>query len=164
MTLPIANAPCSWGVDDPNNPHLPPYATVLQEASAAGYRSIELGPWGYLPTQSEALCAALEQHRLSLVAGTIFDDLVSEANIERLLALTHRICRNLSRAPRAEPTEGDRAAPPFLVIIDFGNPQRARFAGRSDLAPRLSQAEWQRMIGHITRISELAWREYGVRR
>ncbi|HGM7962964.1 TPA: TIM barrel protein, partial [Serratia marcescens] len=96
-------------------------------------------------------------------AGTIFDDLVSEANIERLLALTHRICRNLSRAPRAEPTEGDRAAPPFLVIIDFGNPQRARFAGRSDLAPRLSQAEWQRMIGHITRISELAWREYGVR-
>lgn len=62
MTLPIANAPCSWGVDDPNNPHLPLYATVLQEASAAGYRSIELGPWGYLPTQSEALCAALEQH------------------------------------------------------------------------------------------------------
>lgn len=141
MTLPIANAPCSWGVDDPNNPHLPLYATVLQEASAAGYRSIELGPWGYLPTQSEALCAALEQHHLSLVAGTIFDDLVSEANIERLLALTHRICRNLSRAPRAEPTEGDRAAPPFLVIIDFGNPQRARFAGRSDLAPRLSQGE-----------------------
>ncbi|WP_228297213.1 hypothetical protein, partial [Klebsiella pneumoniae] len=23
MTHPIANAPCSWGVDDPKNPNLP---------------------------------------------------------------------------------------------------------------------------------------------
>ncbi|MGK2325722.1 AP endonuclease, partial [Klebsiella pneumoniae] len=50
MTHPIANAPCSWGVDDPKNPNLPAWATVLKEAAQAGYRSIELGPWGYLPT------------------------------------------------------------------------------------------------------------------
>ncbi|HFT4245924.1 TPA: AP endonuclease, partial [Klebsiella pneumoniae] len=50
MIHPIANAPCSWGVDDPKNPNLPAWATVLKEAAQAGYRSIELGPWGYLPT------------------------------------------------------------------------------------------------------------------
>ncbi|HHN5926349.1 TPA: Gfo/Idh/MocA family protein [Klebsiella pneumoniae] len=71
MIHPIANAPCSWGVDDPKNPNLPAWATVLKEAAQAGYRSIELGPWGYLPTDPASLRAALEQHQLSLVAGTI---------------------------------------------------------------------------------------------
>lgn len=163
MTLPIANAPCSWGVDDPKNPYLPPYATVLQEASAAGYHSIELGPWGYLPTDAAILSAELRQHQLSLVAGTIFDDLVSERNFAHIQALTHNICRNLSQAPKAQPLSEGSFSPPYLVIIDFGNPQRARFAGQSSQAPRLNQADWNRMIGHIKTVSEIAWQEYGVR-
>ncbi|CAI2401020.1 Inosose dehydratase [Serratia ficaria] len=162
MNLPIANAPCSWGVDDPKNPYLPPYAKVLQEAAAAGYRSIGLGPWGYLPTETAALSAALRRQGLSLVAGTIFDDLVSEENFASILALTHNICRNLSQAPQARGAAGENT-PPYLVIIDFGDPQRARFAGQPALAPRLSAADWQRMIGHIKRISDIARREYGVR-
>lgn len=163
MSLPIANAPCSWGVDDTKNPHLPPYTKVLQEASTAGYRSIELGPWGYLPTDAAILSAELQRHGLSLVAGTIFDDLVSEQNFSKLLELTHNICRNLSQAPKAQPINAGHFSPPYLVIIDFGNPQRAKFAGQSSLAPRLPQADWQRMIGHIMTLSEIAWQEYGVR-
>ncbi|SUB18824.1 Uncharacterised protein [Pantoea agglomerans] len=46
MTFHIANAPCSWGVDDPANPWLPPWQKVLTEAAQAGYPSIELGPLG----------------------------------------------------------------------------------------------------------------------
>lgn len=163
MTLPIANAPCSWGVDDPKNPDLPPYTKVLQEASAAGYHSIELGPWSYLPTDAATLTAELQRHSLSLVGGTIFDDLVSEHNFEHILALTHNICRNLSQAPQAQPICEGHFSPPYLVIIDFGNPQRARFAGQSMQAPRLDTADWNRMIGHIIAVSEIAWREYGVR-
>ncbi len=106
MIHPIANAPCSWGVDDPKNPNLPAWATVLKEAAQAGYRSIELGPWGYLPTDPASLRAALEQHQLSLVAGTIFDDLVSEAHFPTLVVLTHQICRNLSQVAAAEPIPG----------------------------------------------------------
>ncbi len=163
MSLPIANAPCSWGVDDPKNPHLPPYTKVLQEASAAGYRSIELGPWGYLPTDTDILSAELHRHGLSLVAGTIFDDLVSEQNFSYLLELTHNICRNLSQTARAQSINAGNFSPPYLVIIDFGNPQRAKFAGQSLLAPRLTQADWQRMIGHIMTLGKIAWQEYGVR-
>ncbi len=159
MTYPIANAPCSWGVDDPKNPDLPAWATVLKEAAQAGYRSIELGPWGYLPTDPSSLRAALEQHQLSLVAGTIFDDLVSEDHYPTLVALTHQICRNLSQVPAAEPTPGHPVQPPYLVIIDFGNPERARFAGRGALAPRLDDKDWQRMMAHITALSTLACQE-----
>lgn len=163
MIHPIANAPCSWGVDDPKNPNLPAWATVLKEAAQAGYRSIELGPWGYLPTDPASLRAALEQHQLSLVAGTIFDDLVSEAHFPTLVALTHQICRNLSQVAAAEPIPGRPFQPPYLVIIDFGNPERARFAGRGALAPRLNDKDWQRMMEHIIALSTLAWQEYGVR-
>ncbi len=163
MIHPIANAPCSWGVDDPKNPNLPAWATVLKEAAQAGYRSIELGPWGYLPTDPASLRAALEQHQLSLVAGTIFDDLVSEAHFPTLVALTHQICRNLSQVAAAEPIPGRPFQPPYLVIIDFGNPERARFAGRCALAPRLNDKDWQRMMEHIIALSTLAWQEYGVR-
>lgn len=163
MTLPIANAPCSWGVDDPANPFLPAWQKVLQEAAQAGYSSIELGPWGYLPVQADALTAALNQHQLSLVAGTLFDDLVSEANFPAMVTLTHAICRNLNAAPRAEKTPGDKASPPYLVIIDFGHPARAALAGQPTKAPRLSPAEWQTMMRHITTLSEIAWQEYGVR-
>lgn len=163
MIHPIANAPCSWGVDDPKNPNLPAWATVLKEAAQAGYRSIELGPWGYLPSDPASLRAALEQHQLSLVAGTIFDDLVSEAHFPTLVALTHQICRNLSQVAAAEPIPGRPFQPPYLVIIDFGNPERARFAGRGALAPRLNDKDWQRMMEHIIALSTLAWQEYGVR-
>ncbi|HAB75265.1 MAG TPA: AP endonuclease, partial [Pantoea sp.] len=137
MTIHIANAPCSWGVDNPDNPFLPPWQTVLREAAQAGYRSIELGPWRYLPSDPDELSRALNQHGLSIVAATLFDDLVSEANFQAMVDLTHKLCRNLSRIPTAEKTHGDNAPAPYLVIIDFGNPERARLAGQSERAPRL---------------------------
>ncbi|WP_312241243.1 TIM barrel protein [Pantoea sp.] len=163
MTIHIANAPCSWGVDDPDNPYLPPWEKVLQEAAQAGYKSIELGPWRYLPTDAQRLAAALKQYDLSLVAATIFDDLVSEANFANMVELTHNLCRNLSAVPTASKTHGDNFPAPYLVIIDFGNAERARYAGNAAKSPRLPEAEWRRMMQHITTLSRIAWEEYRVR-
>jgi len=157
----IANAPCSWGVDDPNNPYLPPYEKVLSEAREAGYRSIELGPWRYLPTEPALLKQALASYGLSLVAGTLFDDLVSEANFPAMVALTHAVCSNLRQAPIA--TDEGAVPPPYLVIIDFGDADRARCAGQSARAKRLPEAGWQRMIGHIRELCRIASQDYGVR-
>lgn len=163
MSLHIANAPCSWGVDDPKNPNLPPYEKVLKEASLAGYKSIEMGPWTYLPTDPEKLTAELHRYGLSIVAGTIFDDLVSEDNFARMIELTHNLCRNLASITTAEKVHGNNYPAPYLVIIDFGDPERARYAGHSEKSPRLSEENWQRMIAHITEISHIAWHEYQVR-
>ena len=163
MTIHIANAPCSWGVDDPNNPHLPPWDKVLNEAHQAGYKSIELGPWSYLPTNTKVLSDELNQRDLSIVAGTIFDDLVSEDNFANILELTHNICRNLSQIPTSERLLGSNYPAPYLVIIDFGHSERARYAGNSNKAPRMNSHDWDRMMQHIKEISRLAWQEYGVR-
>lgn len=163
MSYKIANAPCSWGVDDPKNPYLPKWERVLDEAHKAGYKSIELGPYSYLPTDPTVLTKALNAQSLSIVAGTIFDDLVSEQHFPYIIELTHNICSLISKVPQAEKNSGMKFSPPYLVIIDFGNPERAKMAGQVKKSPRLSDKDWRLMMDHIKHISKIAWQEYGVR-
>jgi inosose dehydratase len=49
MTIQIGNAPCSWGVEFPNDPRNPAWRTVLAQCAEAGYTGIELGPVGFMP-------------------------------------------------------------------------------------------------------------------
>ena len=163
MTLHIMSAPCCWGVDDVRNPHLPDWIQVLREASAAGYQGLELGPYGYMPLDVERTGQALEQHGLRIVAGTIFDDLVSPANAASLLRQTHEICGLLRELPRLPTETGQRFAAPYLVVMDWGHEERDYAAGHADRAPRLTPADWARMVGHVRQIAELSWREYGIR-
>jgi inosose dehydratase len=46
VSVRISTAPCCWGVDDVQNPHLPSWEPVLDEAAEAGYQGIVLGPYG----------------------------------------------------------------------------------------------------------------------
>ncbi|MDC7699663.1 sugar phosphate isomerase/epimerase family protein [Vogesella indigofera] len=163
MSIKIASAPCCWGVDDVNNPHLPPWQRVLDEAAQAGYKGIELGPYGYIPLDVELVGNALHRHRLHIVAGTIFDDLVAAANLDNLLQQTRDICRLITRLPRPPQADGQHFAAPYLVVMDWGHPERDFQAGHSERAPRLSQQDWQRMVAHIRQIAAVAQAEFGVR-
>lgn len=163
MTMKITGAPCSWGVDDPKNPHLPPWSRVLDEAREAGYAGLELGPYGYMPLDAGVLGAELDRRGLSLVAGTIFDDLVSPANLPALLRQADEIGALLKALPSPEPLPGQRQATPYLVIIDWGHRERDLAAGRSDAAPRLPDADWARMVDHIRQIADLARERHGIR-
>ena len=55
MSIRIGNAPCSWGVEFPNDPRNPTWEKVLEECSFAGYKGIELGPVGFMPENPEIL-------------------------------------------------------------------------------------------------------------
>lgn len=163
MGINISCAPCCWGVDDVRNPHLPDWKLVLEEASAAGYKGIELGPYGYIPLDVEVVQRNLTQSGLSIVAGTIFDDLVSEGNLSSLLRQAREICAFIKQLPQLPTEPGQKFAVPYLVVMDWGHPERDFEAGHSDRAPRLSDAQWAHMVSHIRQIAMLAWSEYGVR-
>lgn len=77
MTKPalIGSAPDSWGVWFPDDPQQTPWERFLDEVWAAGYTRIELGPYGYLPTDPGQLSEELERRGLTLTAGTIFEHL-----------------------------------------------------------------------------------------
>lgn len=161
MAIHLSTAPCCWGVDDVNNPYLPPWRQVLSEAAQAGYRGIELGPYGYLPLNVDELGGALAENGLHLIAGTIFDNLVDPANLPSLLQQANDICALLRELRPAEQQEPNLAAP-YLVIIDWGHEVRDYAAGHSNQAPRLNATEWSAMMAHIRKIADVAHR-YGVR-
>jgi inosose dehydratase len=163
MSIKIAGAPCCWGVDDPKNPYLPPWKLVLKEASQAGYKGIELGPYGYLPLDVEQIQNELDANDLNIIAGTIFDDLVSEANLENLIRQVHDICSLITALPQMAKEEGQHFKTPYLVLIDWGHEERDYAAGHPDKAPRLTENEWNGMMDHIGVLSELARDTYGVR-
>jgi inosose dehydratase len=69
----VANAPCSWGAleFDVACGGRPPSERVLDEMAGSGYAGTELGDWGFLPTEPEALRAVVAVRGLSLVAGFV---------------------------------------------------------------------------------------------
>ncbi|MFZ7088356.1 sugar phosphate isomerase/epimerase family protein [Curtobacterium sp. RRHDQ10] len=71
----IGTAPDSWGVWFPDDPGQVPWQRFLDEAAAAGYEWIELGPYGYLPTDPSQLSDELASRGLRLSAGTVFTGL-----------------------------------------------------------------------------------------
>lgn len=162
MSMNICGAPCCWGVDDVKNPYLPPWQRVLKEAGLAGYRAIELGPYGYLPIDVQAVSEELEKNGLAIVAGTIFDDLLSGDNYENVLRQTDEICSLITKLPPLPVHEGQHFKTPYLTVMDWGHDERDYAAGHSDKAPRLNQDQWKMMMEHIKGICRKA-AEYGVR-
>ncbi|WP_127903696.1 sugar phosphate isomerase/epimerase family protein [Solirhodobacter olei] len=159
----VTCAPCCWGVDDVKNPHLPAWEKVLDEAAAAGFGGLELGPYGYMPLDVDLMSEALEQRGLSIVAGTIFDDLVSPASRENLLRQTNEICSLITALPKPKSHSGQRFEAPYLTVMDWGHGARDYAAGHSERAPRLHDAAWAGMMENIRAIALLARDKYGVR-
>ncbi|WP_165361512.1 sugar phosphate isomerase/epimerase family protein, partial [Lichenibacterium ramalinae] len=163
MAITITTAPCCWGVDDVRNPHLPPWERVFDEAAAAGYGGLELGPYGYVPLDAERVGRALDARGLTIVAGTIFDDLASSANRETLLQQADEICALVKRMPPPPTAAGQRFPAPYLTVMDWGHDERDFAAGHSDRAPRLSDASWADLIANIRDVARLARDRHGVR-
>ena len=72
MSIRIGNAPCSWGVEFPDDPRNPNWRSVLKDCAAAGYKGIELGPVGFMPEDPAILAEALAEHDLTLIGGVVF--------------------------------------------------------------------------------------------
>lgn len=145
MSVKLANAPVSWGVDYAGDPRNPPWQRVLDEIVAAGYRYIELGPYGYLPTDPEVLKAELAKRRLVPVAGFAFQTLHDPSKTEEVLEIVDKTCRLLAAI-------GAR----YLNTIDHISPARMATAGRRDLATMLDETRFKYMISLIDRIADTA--------
>jgi inosose dehydratase len=69
--LHLGTAPDSWGIWFPDDPKQPHWSQFLDEISETGFRTIELGPFGYLPTEPERLKDELGKRGLTLTGGTV---------------------------------------------------------------------------------------------
>jgi inosose dehydratase len=136
--LALGTGPVSFGVDFAGAPGNPPWRTVLDGIAAAGYRWTELGPLGYLPAD---LRPELEARGLALTAGFVFEPLQDRRTTDVARAVAERVA-----------SLGGR----FLVVIDAVTPDRARTAGRADVAARLDGdgvAAMRSVVGEVATIA-----------
>jgi inosose dehydratase len=158
----FSSCPGSWGIEDSENPENTPWGIVLDQISNIGFNALELGPYGYLPSEAAILTEELNKRNLQIVAGTLYDDLISEESFHRIVKKTHETCRILSSVPIAAPLGSQKQSPPYYVIIDEVKPEREKLP-RSEKAPMLSSDLWQQMVSHIKEIAKISYDEYGVR-
>ena len=100
----------------------------------AGYSAVELGPYGYLPIDVETVTKELEKNEISIVAGTIFQDLVSRENHANVLKAADDICWLITQLPKLPRYEGQNFPTPYLVVIDWGHDERDFTSGHPELS------------------------------
>jgi len=72
MAIKVASAPVSWGIYEFEG--IEPkfaYTRVLDEIVETGYTGLELGPWGYMPTDVDVLREALSSRGLQLLSSFV---------------------------------------------------------------------------------------------
>ena len=100
--LRVANAPCSWGALEFNwAGQMPPYETVLDEMTSTGYAGTELGRWGFMPTEPEALSVELSRRQLALTGAFVPVQLTVEAEHTAGVEDAIRVARLLVQRPPA---------------------------------------------------------------
>ena len=144
MTIRIANAPCSWGVEFADDPRNPPWRQVLRENAEAGYRGIELGPVGFMPEDPGELREALDEFEQELVGGVVYRPFSVAEAWDDVWDGALRTCKAL-QAHGAQ----------HLVLIDAINARRAPTAGRADEAEAMDSAEWAAFRGRFEEVARL---------
>jgi inosose dehydratase len=151
MTIRIGNAPCSWGVEFPDDPRNPPWRQVLKECAEAGYRGIELGPVGFMPEDPAVLAEALDENRLTLIGGVVFRPFHDPGKWDAVVDGAIRTCKALT-------AHGAK----HLVLIDSISPRRAPTAGRPTEAEQMDKAEWVAFRDRITDVARMGTEDYGL--
>ena len=163
LPIRVGNAPCSWGsleFEGLEGQGIG-YARMLDELAATGYVGTELGDWGFMPTEPDALTQELRRRNVALLGAFVPVALVDpsvyrdgEANVlrvARLLAAVHQRTRN--------------DTPPFLVLADENGsvPSRTQNAGRISRSQGLDDSQWGTFADGANRIAAAVKRETGLR-
>jgi inosose dehydratase len=150
----VGSAPDSWGVWFPDDPRQTPWTRFLDEIARAGYEWLELGPFGYLPSDAGILRSELGSRGLRLAGGTVGGALHRRADrpaiqarmldVARLAAelgaghvvFLPAMYRDLSDGRELEPAELD--ADQWRALID----------GAAQLARVLAEETGMRFVFH----------------
>ncbi|MDR9390447.1 MAG: sugar phosphate isomerase/epimerase [Trueperaceae bacterium] len=153
----IANAPCSWGVVGREGVSVSGLR-MLDELVESGYRGTELGDPGFLPSDPDALRAALQGRGLTLLGGYVPLDLAATRFDADARDAVLRVARLLAAAER-----GPRR--PIVVIADRDglDPQRLARAGRLTPAEATPERTLARFGARLEAIADATFEATGLR-
>ncbi|MEV6578413.1 sugar phosphate isomerase/epimerase [Streptomyces sp. NPDC051582] len=147
----IGSAPDSWGVWFPDDPLQTPWERFLDEVADSGYEWIELGPYGYLPTDPARLTDETAERGLRVSAGTVFTGLHhgpavwddTWEHVSRIAALTQAM-----------------GAGHLVVIPSFWRDDKT---GKVLEDRTLSPGQWRELTTQTERLGREVRERYGLR-
>jgi inosose dehydratase len=149
----VASAPVSWGIYEFEGiePKFP-YTQVLDEIAGTGYTGIELGPYGYLPTDPARLREELGKRHLQLLSAFVPVKLVDSKAWEAGAATALKVGRLLSAL-------GAR----YIVLADENGsvPELVQQAGQRS-GSKLSAAEWDTFAKGVDFVARRLHDELGM--
>ncbi|KUL27447.1 TIM barrel protein [Actinoplanes awajinensis] len=148
--LRLGSCPDSWGVWYADDPRQTPWPRFLDELVTAGYHWLELGPYGYLPTDPARLADELAARGLRCAAGTVGGVGGPHKDFPAVLAETRRVA-GLTRAA------GGRDVV-FVPVPGY----RDDATGGYREAAELSTDQWRDLLANTTTLGRMLAEEYGM--
>lgn len=150
MAITIGTAPDSWGIWFPDDPQQIPWARFLDEVVEAGYTWIELGPYGYLPTNLSTLRSELDQRNLKVCACVVEGNIVDRehwASVEQQVLGGGELAAELGGT--------------YMVLID--DSYTDLLTGKRISSARLDEDGWKRLVDTTVNIAEIARDRFGLK-
>ncbi|MFL1380281.1 TIM barrel protein [Nocardiopsis protaetiae] len=146
----LGSAPDSWGVWFPDDERQVPWDRFLDELAATGYEWLELGPYGYLPTDPARLADEVGRRGLRVSGGTAFGNLHDPSKREDTVAVVRAV---------AELTAAVGAHHLVLIPPMF----RDEKTGAYTEPPHLDAHQWAELTATADELGRMLLGEYGVR-
>ena len=151
--LRLGTCPDSWGVWFADDPLQTPWERFLDEVSEVGYEWLELGPYGYLPTDPAQLTEEVSKRGLKVAAGTMHghSGLHRPGDWPDILEATRKVAA-LTAAVGAQQLV-------FVPVPGYRDDQ----TGAHLEAAELDGDAWQTLVRAASELGKVVAQEYGVR-
>jgi inosose dehydratase len=151
--LRLGSCPDSWGVWYADDPRQPPWDRFLDELAAVGYEWLELGPYGYLPTDPVRLADELDRRGLRVAAGSIH----GYSGLHRAVDWPAIVARTRAVAELTAAVGG-----PHLVFVPVPG-YRDDVTGAYTEPAELTADEWRTMVRAVDELGRIVLSDYGLR-
>jgi inosose dehydratase len=149
--LQLGSCPDSWGVWFADDPRQTPWDRFLDELAAAGYRWLELGPYGYLPTDPAQLRDELAKRELTCAGGTVAGVGGPHRDFATVVAETRQVAE-LTAALGAE----------NLIFVPVPG-YRDDITGAYREPAELDADGWRALVDNSNTLGRILAEEYGVK-
>jgi inosose dehydratase len=140
--LRLGSCPDSWGVWFADDPHQTPWHRFLDELAGAGYRWLELGPYGYLPTDPARLREEVGRRGLRVSGQAVFGGLHDAGRWANDLADARQV---------AELVTAVGGSHVVLLPADTGPG-----------APELDPGQWRTLVDRTAELGRILRDEHGL--
>ncbi len=153
MSLRLGSCPDSWGVWYADDPRQPPWQRFLDELGEVGYEWLELGPYGYLPTDPARLADELGRRRLRVAGGSMH----GESGLHRASDWPAIVAKTRAVAALTAAVGGEHLV--FVPVPGYRDDATGGYTEPAELAAD----QWRTMVRAADELGRIVLSEHGVR-